>query len=511
MILVTSITKIYRPMSKKSLLILSFLLALNSIASAQEQLGLRLSNYSGINSTVINPAYHNTSPFKWDVNLVEGAFHVSNNYAYIEETGLLDLYRNGEKLNFLIKSEPDSDVQLDPNDRLVDFDDNSRKRFGNILSSVMGPSFFVSLNPQHRIGLITKWRFMGSTQDLPTILSYYAYDAQKFFNEFSIDPFRGAAASWTELGLNYAFTTETANGSLSFGLTAKYLTGYEAAFVRNVNTFEYEKLPGDSISSLSSLRLLYGFTNSNLDSDGFDLSQNGQGLAFDLGMVFTIGGGYEAGDYDWKFGFSLLDLGRINFNKNAQLHELNGNDVLIVDTEGYKDFDSVEDFEASIQDLSLQTLGDLDASLVAESFKVALPSAISVQADRAISPHFYIGAAYMQGFPMGDASIRRGSLLALAPRYESRWFEAMLPITYYNWEDVKLGLSLRLAFLTLGTDHLGSIFARSDFYGTDFYVALKFNPFKINKGDDNEDKGIRSGGRTRGIGGGNGRVKCYQF
>ncbi|HMQ46091.1 MAG TPA: DUF5723 family protein [Saprospiraceae bacterium] len=497
-------------MSKQSLLIFSLLVTVNGTALAQEQLGLRLSNYSGINSTIINPAYHTTAPFNWDINLLEGAFHASNNYVYIEETGLLDLYRNGEKLNFLIKPDLDSDVQLGPNDRLVDFDNNSRKRFGNILSSVMGPSFFVAINPQHRIGLITKWRFWGSSQDIPTILSYYSYDEQKFFNEFSIDPFRGAAATWAELGLNYAYTTETSAGNLSLGITAKYLMGYEAAFVRNVNSFQYEKLPGDSISSLSSIQLRYGFTDSNLSSDNYNLTQNGSGVAFDLGMVFTVGA-YDGGAYDWKFGVSLIDIGRINFNKNAQLHELNGNDVFIVDTEVYKDFDSAEDFEAYIQDLSAQTLGDQSATLAAESFKMALPMAFSLQADRALSPHFYVGAAFTQGFPIGDASIRRGSLLAVAPRFESRWFDAMLPISYYNWEDLRLGLSVRLAFLTLGSDHLGSIFTRSDFYGTDFYVALKFNPFKIGQSEKGQEGRSGAGSRGRGAGGGNGRVKCYQF
>jgi hypothetical protein len=66
---------------------------------AQEQWGLRLSSYGGINSTLINPAYHSSTPFSWDVNLVEGAAHFTNNYAYLQQTNLRTILQNRDDLN----------------------------------------------------------------------------------------------------------------------------------------------------------------------------------------------------------------------------------------------------------------------------------------------------------------------------------------------------------------------------------------------------------------------------
>ena len=74
---------------KKYQLLAFFLLPFCTL-QAQEQLGVRLSNYGGINSTLLNPAYHTTTPFRWDVNLLEGAGHITNDYAYLRRTWRTD-------------------------------------------------------------------------------------------------------------------------------------------------------------------------------------------------------------------------------------------------------------------------------------------------------------------------------------------------------------------------------------------------------------------------------------
>ena len=59
--------------------------------SAQEQLGLRFDNYSGINGVTLNPTNNLTSPFKWDINLVAVGIFGENNYGYIENTSAINL------------------------------------------------------------------------------------------------------------------------------------------------------------------------------------------------------------------------------------------------------------------------------------------------------------------------------------------------------------------------------------------------------------------------------------
>ncbi|MDX1667327.1 MAG: hypothetical protein R3350_08860, partial [Saprospiraceae bacterium] len=107
-----------------------------------------------------------------------------------------------------------------------------------------------------------------------------------------------------------------------------------------------------------------------------------------------------------------------------------------------------------------------------------LPTALSIQVDRSISEMFFLNATLVQGVPLHRTAAPRGSMLALTPRLESRWYGAALPIKLYNWDTPTVGLAMRLGFLVVGSDNLGSLFGRqAEFSGTDLYVALKVNPF----------------------------------
>jgi len=74
-----------------------------------------------------------------------------------------------------------------------------------------------------------------------------------------------------------------------------------------------------------------------------------------------------------------------------------------------------------------------------------------------------------------------------------------MPVVLLNYQKLSLGTSLRLAFLTIGSDDIGSFFGKRNLDSTDFYIALKVNPFNLGLN-------IGGGGRRRGK-----NVKCYQF
>ena len=132
---------------------------------------------------------------------------------------------------------------------------------------------------------------------------------------------------------------------------------------------------------------------------------------------------------------------------------------------------------------------------------------MSIQIDKSLGSLFFLGAAYTQGIPLGPGALQRGSYLAVAPRLEHRWVEAALPVSVYDWEEVRVGLALRLAFLSVGTSHLGGFVQHSNLNTADFYFAIKVNPFELpgkkSKGWKRGDGRYRSGGR--------GKVHCYDF
>ncbi len=478
-------------MNLKNSILVFFGILISFHISAQEQLGLRIENYSGINGVLLNPTHNLTSPFAWDVNLIAVGQFVDNNFGYVNTTRLIELAKNAENI------EPAGDLNEDQQpsqDALVfDFYDNNKKKFLTATTNIMGPSFMVNLNSGHTFGLFTNGRVAVSAQSIPGNLNYYEFNRTSFFEYIEADPFTIASMVWSELGLNYAYRGTTVDGSFGIGANVKFLNGYEAFVVKNNQTTSFAQFPGDSLH-FTGANFDYAFTNSNTSGEDFNRQKNGAGVAFDLGAMFTIDSGDNT--YLWKFGAALLDIGRIKFTKNAQRHRIITDSLFTLSSTAFENADDVMELTNT---LSIQSLGDSLASSSANQFSVWLPTALSLQADYTINPLFRVNATLIQRIPIGEFAIKRGNLLAITPRFEHRWLGAALPISLYNWQQLNLGLSLRLAFLTIGTENLGSIINRSDFTGTDFYVALKINPFKLNIGG-----GIGGGGGKKGI-------KCYDF
>lgn len=471
-------------------------------ANAQEQLGIRLDNYAGINGVLLNPAHHLTTPFSWDVNLVEGAQFFDNNYAFLRQTKLTDLLRHGGNSKFLSAPDVDDDNKVPDGTFVVDYYNDGRPRYANALTSITGPSFFVRINENHALGLVTRARFIANGRGVSDNLSYYVYNDRPFFEDFSVDAFNLGAMSWSEVGLNYLYSKETNNGRLGLGVTAKFLQGYEAAYFQSEDDFFLTKLPNDSLSS-SPITVNFGYTNTNLGDD-FQLQQNGAGVGFDLGLVYAIGDEEEG--YRWKVGFSLMDIGFIRFNQ-AEQHQIVTDDARALLTTDYAGFGGLSDLPTTAETFSEQLLGDPNASFQGEGFSMFLPAAFSLQVEHSFNSAFFVNAAVVQGFKMGQLATTRGSLIALSPRFETRWFGASVPVSLYNFQDINVGLAFRLGFITLGTDNLMSIINAGEFTGTDGYFAIKINPFGIGK----SDKGPFSSGFKGRSKAGKNKVKCYSF
>lgn len=458
----------------------------------QEQLGLRLENYSGVNSLALNPANNLSSHFTWDVNLVGAGIFGENNYGVIYNTNIPEILR------FL----PEADVaynysnenQYPEKTLITDFNNNGRKKYANGSAVILGPSFMVNLSSGHSFGIFTNFRVAASAQRVPSELNYYFFDETPFDEEFEVAPFIAAAMSWSEIGINYSRRIITDEGNLDIGGSIKFLNGYEAAFFNNNKSFGLTQFTGDTLSFFAP-DFEYGLTTSNASGDNFNLNKNGGGVAFDLGVVYTIDG---YGDmYDWKFGAALLDIGKINFKENAESHEINTDNIFAIPT---GDYDGLEEVDDVLALLSAQALSDSSLSLQKRNFDIWLPGALSLQADYRLTDNVFVNATLIQRLPYQRNAVKRGNFLALTPRFEHRWFAAALPVSLYNYSRVRLGASVRIAFLTIGSENLTSFIGRSDFTGSDIYFALKVNPFKL--GFNFGGGGGRRGGKN---------VKCYEF
>lgn len=493
------------------LLFSAIILLVNTFARAQEQLGMRTSNYAGVNGLTLNPANNLTNPFSWDINLIEFGQFFDNNYLFIENFSLLDALHLPEKGSLrpdLIKK----DLPTPPNHLVVDFYRANGGTFhGAFATNVMGPSVSLRLGESSSVGFYTRARVAFHANKVPGSLGYYEYQDKPFDEAIFVDPFKLSAMVWSEIGLNYAHQSETDYGKMSIGGTLKFLQGYEAAYAGLDQAMTFRQVRGNKLIGEPG-SASYAFASSAVEDTSWQLQQHGAGLAVDLGFVYTIAEEEDA--YRWKFGVSLLDIGSIRFNKAAEKHQVVIGDSTALNLNEFKQFEGEVNIDSIVQTFSEQLLKDPNASLQSRAFGMWLPAALSLQGEVAITPSFFVNATVVQALPFSRNMVRRSTVAALTPRFERRWFEAALPITMIDWKHLRSGLAVRLAFFWLGTEDLGSIFKKSDFDSTDFYVAIKVNPFQFNK--NKKDTNQRSGGyqgrkqskiRARG----NGGVKCPKF
>lgn len=150
-----------------------------------------------------------------------------------------------------------------------------------------------------------------------------------------------------------------------------------------------------------------------------------------------------------------------------------------------------QNLNASVSDISRQFYGDTSKLLQGNRIKIGLPTALSMQVDVNYTGNWYINGTLIYPLNLSNASITRPAQLALTPRYETDYFEVNLPISMYDFQRPRIGISARIGILTIGTDKLGGFFHINDFTGFDFYFALKLSLLKGHC--RNKDKGITCG------------------
>ncbi len=474
------------------------LLFLANLLVSQEQLGLRLENYAGVSSLAINPTGNLSNPLPWDVNLVGAGAYFGNNYFFLKGTSTFDLLANGSGSSFFFA--PDLDNTANPNTYVIDFFDDANKRFFTLNSYVAGPSFVMKIGENHSAGIFTNFRTMGSALDVPNEFSFYQYDSRPFFEPFPVGPFQSAFMSWAEIGINYAVKIPTYAGYVGFGINLKHITGFEAGYFENLRPWEQTKLP-DDIVAIGNGFARYGLTTSNLSNNGFDATGNGRGFGFDIGFVKVVQE-YEDG-YRYRLSAALLDIGFVNFTKNAKAYAVENPGTFQLVSQDFERFNGVGELEDMLRFFSQEALGDSLASLVGNEFRLALPTALSLQADYSFTENIFLNATLFQRLPTKALSPKRESILAVVPRFEHRWFSASLPVSLLNWKELRLGFAARLGFLTVGSDKIGSLIRKSNYSGSDIYFALKVNHF---------DLGLNlfqnMGGKKRKFGNKK-NVKCY--
>jgi hypothetical protein len=315
-------------------------------------------------------------------------------------------------------------------------------------------------------------------------------------NSFNINsqvPYYWTSHLVTDLGLSYAMVLmDKGNHYLKGGVTAKLYRGNEMLYmngnglngtyyidedsltIENMNYTLNTNLGNARSNELDNFNTLGGFI------DEFFGKPAGTGFGGDIGFTYeyrpdstiALSGKGNSASYKYRLTFSVLDIGRVKYD-NIQEMKVTGTGNIA----------NVGDFDFGNYDVVVEQLNAAGLSVTESSnktVKVYLPTTGVFGADLHLKNNWFVNTTYLFSF-FRDETVpgnHYSGQVSLIPRYQSRHFDAGLPITYNSGSnDVKVGFGLRAGILTLGSDDLLGLIS-SESYGFNFYFGLRFNLLK---------------------------------
>ena len=469
------------------LLFILFFLSIAITNKGQEMVGNVFNNYSGINSASINPALLTGSKTYLDINLLGADIFFKNNWAYVpkEDKNIWDFVNSDTLIPVYGKYRYNG---------LYTYYKNTNKKHLNESVRIIGPSAMLQ-NGDHAFGISVSSRVVSSANNIPWEIPVFIYEGLTYDYlqgvNFNDDNFDFSTLAWTEISASWAYDFKRIyKGKFTLGVSGKFLLGHSGAYSinnnanyivhdpRNIEFFNYDSEYGFALP----------FDYNSFDPLYLGPYVKGYGLAFDLGIVFTkLKNSFPASrgrrlcskpyeEYLYRVGISLLDLGGISFNKNAQKHTFDNVSVF------WHEFDTLEyrSFNVGMQQLSKAFYGDPYKSNTSDKISIGLPSAISLQFEGNFFKNAYLSVLWIQSLRFSRKQVQRPNQIALVPRYENSFIAFSLPISVVNYKYVRLGAAIRFGSITVGTERLGILLGLTDLDGMDIYFSIKLSLTKGN-------------------------------
>lgn len=428
--------------------------------AGQERYGISLGNYAGTDGTTLNPA-RSAGQWPWlDIRVMGVDAHAWNSLiAWTgRERSLLGELRGGSGYGSVVMRSA--------------FASGTHKAV--VEAGFSGPGVSLALG-RTTIGMGIRSRLHVSAAGMSPAMGNFIYHGLSYAPQrgvrYADEGLRAVGAAWTELGLNVGQVIKAEGfGVLSAGANLRYLQAHAGAAI-GISGLEYTVVD-TALAIVHSATLDYGFA--------MPATNAGSGFGADLGVAYmrTIdeadgymphrsSGGCAPAAYRYRLGFSVLDLGGLRY-RHAQAGRIEAGTLRIDD----------------YTDLPISDVNDVD-SLIASTTRwtrsqgmaIGLPTAMSAQLDYRITGPAYVAFAMVQNVS-GRSSLRmrRANSMAIAPRFETKHFEASMPLVFheYDFAHPTIGVMLRFEGLVIGSDHILPFISRRDMHAVDVYARLRW-------------------------------------
>ncbi|MEZ4904807.1 MAG: DUF5723 family protein [Spirosomataceae bacterium] len=185
--------------------------------------------------------------------------------------------------------------------------------------------------------------------------------------------------------------------------------------------------------------------------------------------------------YKFRISAAINDVGAIRYKNLNYVREIEVNSL--AQQFSYRFFDKANTSSKAIS--ALNTSLNVNPEQNARAFRVGLPTAANMSFDYHYKGNWYVNGLLVQSLRGNDnLDIKPQSVLAVTPRYETRWLEIAAPLSLIdNYRVFAVGLAARVGPIIIGTDHLGGIIDIGKPQGLDFYFGL-YAPFFHRKPKD---------------------------
>ncbi|GAA4395302.1 hypothetical protein GCM10023187_02030 [Nibrella viscosa] len=482
-------------------------------AKGQHWLGVASGNYAGTNALYQQPAQAADSRYRLYVNLAGFDSYVHTNYMrYAAPFSLLSLltntvparYRNARgQLVFPYGYLPET-----LNGRPKRLFMGGEVRGPGVLINLAGGRMGLGLTSRVRVGMNARRvdeptaRFMRNGVPLEAILPATIYDNQS-----------GAVNvnGYGELAATFGYVLQEEGEQFwKLGITAKRLIGlYNTHLIIDDASHQLVRdrgVPNMLALNIRSAEATYGYTTEGAFSrarltPGWLLGRQsaGGGWGLDLGVVYEYrpearryrytDRGEQRYDgsknkYQYRVSVALTDIGAIQYRNPAYVNRYDVNATnrrltryMFVGVSGLDGYLSTIDKTLGLTQDKRQT-----------SFWSALPTALNVNVDYKVQENVYVNATWIQGvMPANSVGFYTPSVLAVTPRYETRWAEIAMPVSLQgNYTNLTFGLAARLGPVYMGTDHLPGLLSIGKPRGANLYAGAFIPLFRPGPKNPNE-------------------------
>ncbi|RYY59750.1 MAG: hypothetical protein EOO05_12320 [Chitinophagaceae bacterium] len=443
---------------KKIVLIVSTFVT--TAVMAQDFPGIRTGSHAGVLGVFSNPANIADSRYKWHANLLSVNTGVGNTSGSFDLGDLGNTFSDGELMRrFVGQSGEGTSAMLN--------------------AGIYGPSVMFNVGPKSTIALSTRGRILMNAIDFDgRLANQLLYPEDRDFElPYEIrsgNSMRVNVNAWTEFGASFGHVLYNEGAHfLKGGVTLKYLAGVTNGYL-GLNNLD-ARLDANGVSSNGELSnasgtLLMGFGGANLDQfSASDLTSfKSSGFGGDIGFVYEYrpesaletdalsSWRAQREKYKFRFGVSLMDLGKINYDRDNRRSgnyaiDIQGAEFVDLQELGNQGLDELNTYFASQPDLFTPIAQD------GSTYKVGLPTTLQLDADYHIHEGFFVNLGGQVSLSNNDTKIYNSqyySGVSLTPRFEGKRLGIYLPLSYNALTDFNAGFSIRYGPVFIGSGSL---------------------------------------------------------